>query len=191
MRIKCILLAVAVFALASCGLSTQDQASLNASVQQAQAELHTLQTQLHDQQVASTQPNATQPAPPADAVKVVDALTKKVDQLSAAVANIPPNANPGQIVQAAAPLAGPYAGWVGLAGTLLTLGWGLFQKNGKDSNAAALKTTTDGLHAAISTGAITVSPQAPAIVNAAVTDHPATDRVVDILSDAAKTPRID
>ncbi len=191
MKFRLILPMLAVMMISGCGvLNGTDQQTLATSLDEAKAQLHGIQDQLHEQQAASTQPNATQPAPPPAAVKAVDDLSKKIDQLSTAVNNLPQNPNPGQIIQAAAPLTGPYAPWVGLAGILVTAVWGLFQKKDATTSKAALTTATDGLKAAISTGAITVTPNAPAIVDAAVTDHPQTSALVDALSDGAKVARI-
>ncbi len=188
---KFIVLAALCCLLAGCnGFTLPSQTDTAAALNQTQAELHQLQADLHAQQTASTQPNATQPAPPASAVKAVDDLTKQVDRLTAVVNTLPASPNPGQVVTAVAPLTGPAAPWVALGGMVLTAVWGLFQKKNANASAAALATTTDGLKAAVSTGAITVTANAPAIVDAAVTNHPATSAIVDLLSDAAKTPRI-
>jgi hypothetical protein len=158
--------------LSSLFIGCQNLDSAREQLTTTQTQLHDLQTQLH----ASTQPM------PKEAVKAVDKTTAAVDKV---VAVIPQNTdNPGSFVTAVAPLTGPAAPWVGLAGILLGWVWD------RSKQAKALQTTKDGLAAAIKTKAITVTPAAAEVVNAAVTSHKTTDAIVDLLSDAASSPRI-
>lgn len=73
--------------------------------------------------------------------------------------------NPGTWLGALAPLTGPGAGWVYFASAVVGFLW---KRKQAIEAGAALKTTVDGLKTAITTGDITVTKDAPAIVNAAV-----------------------
>lgn len=127
--------------------ATQTQ-QVRESLTQAQSDLHKLQADLAAQQAASTQPNATQPAPPASAVKAVNDLSKRVDQLAAAVQALPQDGNPGDWVKTVAPLTGPASPWVYLAGTLIGVGYGIWQRNNAKNATAAASSVITSIEAA-------------------------------------------
>ena len=190
---KQILAVAMVFSLCLAGCQTwPTKAALQGELDGAKTQLVQAQAQLAAQQAASTQPGSGVTAPSKQSVDAVKAISDRISQLQAAVNALPTDGaiNPGSAIQAASPIAGPAAGWVYLVGTLVSIAFGIYQKVQAGKSATALATTTSGLQAAIDTKAITVTANAPAIVDAAVTDHPATDVVIDMLSDAAGTPRI-
>ncbi len=188
MKTRLAFLVVGLLMLAGCnGLTAQNQTDLAASVAEFKAAV-----------VASTQPyivtpaTATQPAvviqPSPQVVKIANQVLPVVEKAQPIInAATQPNATIGEVVQSSAPLFGPYAYWVILAGSLATMAQKWWSAN--KANAAA-KTLGDGIKAAIDTKAITVTANAPAIVNAAATDHPVNNAVIDMLSDASTTPRI-
>lgn len=194
--------------LLAVGLSScQDNAALRQELNNFNGQIHDLQNQVH----AATQPQVivpgtdTQPAVvlppvvlPPKVVKGVDQFATNVSHATDVVNTLPPDANPGQVVQIVAPfLPEPYRSYVGLAGFAGSIIFALIKgRQAKQSDQAkvqsdlALTSTADSLQNALAHGAITLTDKAPAMVNALIMDHPGTDPIVDVLSDAAKTPRI-
>lgn len=185
MRTRLTLVFLIVALLGGCGVSPAVE--LREHIAATQRELSTTLDQLHQQQAASTQPGSTVPPPPPEAVKVVEEALKEVNKAAAAAATLPPDPDLGDLLKAIAPYAGKYGGWLLLAGGAIS-----WIKRGRKlaTSIQAQTATTDSLREAVNAGAITVQPEAVRLVNAAVPSTRQTDRLVNVLSDAAKTPRI-
>jgi len=192
---KAFVLVVFLALLTGCnGLNFTDpakEAEKNAIVLETQNGLVQLQSDLHAQAAASTQPGSTVPAPSPKVVEIVDKLVEKGKIIAPALTAPPqPDGNPGPFITAIAPATGSFALWVSLAGTLVTAAWGLWKTIGKKKADDASASTLNALSSAIARKEITVTPAAVKTVDDIVTDHPVTDKVVDMLSDASGTPRI-
>ena len=148
---------------------------------------------------ATTRPAAGQPAPTPELLAseaksealLVKAKKVIVDSHTAGTAIAPVLAalangdNPGPAITSAAPLAGPYATYVALAGIVITTGWGIWQSIAKGNAIKAGQTAVDAIQSAIASGQIVVtSVQAGKAVDAIAASHPTNDRLVDVI-DAA------
>ncbi len=195
--------ALTVGLLVGCDLPTPSQqqavadqtAALAQQAAQVKAQLEAARLALQ----ATTQPSASNPAPTPAAIAVekkaeapIAAAVKGIDQAvpvltttSSVLTATAKGENPGPVVVAAAPLFGPASVYVGMAGTVLGLVWGVFQTLGKNKAASAFTSAVDGVQAAIAAGQLVVtSAQAAATVDSTADSHPTNDRLVDVIAAA-------
>ena len=187
-----------ILTVACSTITPAQQSALTTQIAAADTQAANIEAQIDQQiaaQVASTQTGTPTPAAitaEAKNVAVLQTAKKTVADARAVAAGVAPiivNAaagnDPGPAITAAAPLAGPYAVYVALAGMLVSLGFGVYKQITGANTAAAAQTAVDGIQTAIANGQLVVtSTQAAATVDAVANSHPTNDRLVDVLAAA-------
>jgi hypothetical protein len=146
------------------------------SLQLAQQKLDALDAKI---KTASTQPGFVMDPSiqkQLDELKAQNAANQK-DLPTASTTN-----NPGDAVTSIAPALGPLAPYAMGIGAILSLIYGNQKRVQACKTLTAFSTAIDGLSAAFDSGQMTVTKNGTTIVDAAVTSHPATDQLIDVLT---------
>lgn len=195
------LLLLGFSAVISCTTVTPaQQQALTTQLAAANDQANALLTQIDQAiavEVASTQttppPTTAAIAVEASAVNTLQASKVAIQKAQAvatqagpAIISIASGGDPGAAITAASGLAGPYAGYVGLAGTIISLLWGVSQNVKKSQAVAAGQTAVDAVQGALANGQLAVtSASAASAVDAALTvNHPISNALVDVIAAA-------
>ena len=209
MRYRFILGFVAIIlgiGLAGCpSITPERQAELTTQATAASTQAAALIQQLDTQIAAVVASTQTTPPPTTQTIveeqkqekalrqakATVVAAKNSVDAVGPILIAVAGGQDPGAAITAAAPMTGPAAPYVALAGILVTLGFGVYQNIKKNQAVAAGQTAVDAVQGAIASGQMTIAnpASASASVDAALTvDHAISNRLVDVIAAATPTP---